>query len=132
MLHQIRKMVCLVIAAARGLATPDLISHSMQTDKINIPLAPGLGLLLEFTHFDHYNRRFRALHEPLTWEEYLPAREAMREERIMPVLTDGELQELSMCHWLQRLGMHDFMKVADTYKTNCVTGGATASKEYTV
>ncbi|KAM9311892.1 pseudouridylate synthase 1 homolog [Gastrophryne carolinensis] len=113
MLHQIRKMVCLVIAVARGLVSADLLLHSVTANKVNIPLAPGLGLLLEFTHFDQYNRRIQdsTLHEPLIWEEFLPDREAIREERILPVIMDGELQELSMCHWLQRLSIHDFMNV---------------------
>lgn len=113
MLHQIRKMVCLVIAIARGLASPDLLLHSVQKDKVNIPLVPGLGLLLELTHYDHYNQRFEdtALHDPITWEEFLPAREAIREETIMPVIIKGELEELSMCHWLEKLSAHDFMNV---------------------
>ncbi|XP_072258572.1 pseudouridylate synthase 1 homolog isoform X3 [Pyxicephalus adspersus] len=113
MLHQIRKMVCLVIAVARGLASPDLLPYSVQMDKVNIPLAPGLGLVLEFTHFDSYNLRYHEspLHDPITWEEFLPAREAIREERIMPVIIKGEINDLSMCLWLQRLSIHNFMNV---------------------
>lgn len=117
MQHQIRKMVCLVIAVARGLVSPDLLPHSVQMDKINIPRAPGLGLVLEFTHFDYYNQCFhdRTLHDPITWEEFLPVREAIREEKIMPAIIEGELNDLSMCHWLQKLCTHDFMNVANKY-----------------
>ncbi|KAM5170493.1 pseudouridylate synthase 1 homolog [Mantella aurantiaca] len=113
MLHQIRKMVCLVIAIAQGLVSPDLLLHSVQKDKVNIPLAPGLGLVLELTHFDSYNQHFddRALHDPITWEEYILAREAIREETIMPVIIKGELDDLSMYHWLKKLCIHDFMNV---------------------
>ncbi|XP_068128599.1 pseudouridylate synthase 1 homolog [Hyperolius riggenbachi] len=121
MLHQIRKMVCLIIAVARGLVPADLLIHSMQMEKVNIPLAPGLGLVLEFTHFDSYNRRFfDSPHEPITWEDFLPAREAFREEKVMPVIVEGELRDLSMCHWLQQLSMHNFMNIADSSKMNSV------------
>lgn len=117
MLHQIRKMVCLVIAVAQGLVSPDLLLHSVQMDKVNIPLAPGLGLVLEFTHFDYYSHRFpdRTLHEEINWEELLPAREAIREQEIMPGIIKGELKYLSMHHWLQSLSMHNFMNVTITH-----------------
>lgn len=115
MLHQIRKMVCLVIAVARGLVSPDLLPHSVQMDKVNIPRAPGIGLVLEFTHFDYYNQRYndRTFHDPVTWEEFLPVREAFREEKIMPTIIKGELEDLSMSYWLKKLCTHDFMNVAD-------------------
>ncbi|CAI9572068.1 unnamed protein product [Staurois parvus] len=118
MLHQIRKMVCLVIAVARGMVSPDLLIHSVQMDKVNIPRAPGLGLVLEFTHFDYYNQYCidRTLHEPITWEEFSPAREAFRDEKIMPAIIEGELKELSMCHWLQTFSMHNFMNVKENHK----------------
>ncbi|XP_077328875.1 pseudouridylate synthase 1 homolog isoform X3 [Lithobates pipiens] len=105
MQHQIRKMVCLVIMVARGLVSPDLLPHSVQMDKVKIPQAPGLGLVLEFTHFDCYNQHFhdRTLHDPITWEEFLPVREAIREEKIMPAIIEAELKDLSMCYWLQRI-----------------------------
>lgn len=119
MLHQIRKMVCLVIAVTRGLVSPDLLLHSVQMDKVNIPAAPGLGLLLEFTHFDSYNQHLadRTVHELITWEEFLPAMEAIREEKIMPVIIEGELKDLSMCQWLEKVCMHNFMNLGKNDKT---------------
>lgn len=47
MLHQIRKMVGLAIAVVRGLAPESVISKAWQEDRLDIPVAPGLGLVLE-------------------------------------------------------------------------------------
>jgi tRNA pseudouridine38-40 synthase len=47
MMHQIRKMVGLIIAVARGLASLDTVHRAWKTDRLDIPVAPGLGLVLE-------------------------------------------------------------------------------------
>ena len=47
MLHQIRKMIGMVIAVVRGDADESVITDSWNTDRIDVPRAPGLGLMLE-------------------------------------------------------------------------------------
>lgn len=47
MLHQIRKMVGMTIAVARGLATIDTLHKAWKTERLDLPVAPGLGLVLE-------------------------------------------------------------------------------------
>lgn len=47
MLHQIRKMVGLTIAIMKGLTNCDTVTRTWESDKLDIPIAPGLGLLLE-------------------------------------------------------------------------------------
>lgn len=47
MLHQIRKMVGLMIAVVRGLADMGIMEKAFGKDKVMIPTAPGLGLLLD-------------------------------------------------------------------------------------
>jgi tRNA pseudouridine38-40 synthase len=51
MLHQIRKMVGLMIAIVRGMTTTDTLQKSWEREKLDIPIAPGLGLLLEEVGF---------------------------------------------------------------------------------
>lgn len=47
MLHQIRKMVATVIAIARNMVPKETINEAFETkDKMDIPLAPSLGLCL--------------------------------------------------------------------------------------
>lgn len=47
MLHQIRKMVGVAMAIAGGYVTEDIISKAFSLDQYDLPMAPGLGLLLE-------------------------------------------------------------------------------------
>lgn len=47
MLHQIRKMVGLTIAISRGLTAEEVINKAYDYPKLDIPIAPSSGLLLE-------------------------------------------------------------------------------------
>jgi tRNA pseudouridine38-40 synthase len=47
MLHQIRKMIGLVITVVQGLAGEDIIDRAWGGDRVDIPKAPALGLLLD-------------------------------------------------------------------------------------
>ncbi|KAK9719753.1 tRNA pseudouridine synthase 1 [Basidiobolus ranarum] len=57
MIHQIRKMMGMIILITRTGSPLTLIEQSFGPTKINIPKAPGLGLLLEEPVFSSYNRR---------------------------------------------------------------------------
>jgi tRNA pseudouridine38-40 synthase len=57
MMHQIRKMVAMVALVVRCGSPTDLITRAYGPEKIPIPKAPGLGLLLERPIFDNYNNR---------------------------------------------------------------------------
>ncbi|XP_069622210.1 stAR-related lipid transfer protein 5 isoform X1 [Ranitomeya imitator] len=113
MLHQIRKMVGLIIAVVKGVVTPEFLPLSMTLKKTNLPLAPALGLVLECTHFESHNRRCYSSHSSrtVTWEEFLPTTEAFREEKIMPVIIDGELTDLSFSNWLQQFSGYTFLVI---------------------
>lgn len=58
MLHQIRKMVGLAMAVVRGLTEAEVISRAWRRERLDVPIAPGLGLVLEEPHYDKYNKRF--------------------------------------------------------------------------
>lgn len=55
MLHQIRKMIGLALAVVRGLTSDDTIIKAFKEDKIDIPTAPSLGLVLNQVHYDRYS-----------------------------------------------------------------------------
>jgi tRNA pseudouridine38-40 synthase len=57
MMHQIRKMVAMAALVVRCGCPIERIHESYQNNKISIPKAPGLGLLLERPVFDSYNKR---------------------------------------------------------------------------
>lgn len=47
MQHHIRKMIGLAIAVIRGFTVEETIHRAFKSDPIDIPKAPGLGLMLE-------------------------------------------------------------------------------------
>lgn len=114
MMHQIRKMIGLVIAVIKGYAKEDVMERSWGQAKVDVPKAPGLGLVLERVHFDRYNKRFGGdgLHERLEWESEEEAIQAFKEAHIYPTIVETERQEGSMVSWMATLPIHDFEATA--------------------
>ena len=57
MMHQIRKMVSMAALVVRCGCPEGRLQESLTEERISIPKAPGLGLLLERPVFDTYNQR---------------------------------------------------------------------------
>ncbi|CAB1318624.1 unnamed protein product [Coregonus sp. 'balchen'] len=114
MMHQIRKMIGLVIAVVKGYSGDEVLKRSWGEEKVDVPKAPGLGLVLEKVHFDRYNKRFGGdgLHECLEWTEEEQAILAFKEEHIYPSIVVTECQEGSMANWMATLPIHDFEATA--------------------
>ncbi|CAG9835842.1 unnamed protein product [Diabrotica balteata] len=116
MLHQIRKMVGCLLAIIRGLASEDIIKDSFKSDKVIIPRAPGLGLVLEYVHYDRYNNRYGddGVHEKLTWDEVEDKVQQFKEEYIFPTIIDKEVEEECMVYWVNnKLSKHSYDKEED-------------------
>jgi len=56
-LHQIRKMIGLLILVVRSNSPKQLIAETFKQEKIHVPKAPGLGLLLQELFFDAYDQK---------------------------------------------------------------------------
>lgn len=97
MLHQIRKMVGVVIAICRGVAKIDVIERSWKHDRLDLPIAPGLGLVLEEVHYDKYNEKFGndGMHERLDFIELSDEVAAFRAKHILPTIIKIEKEESS-------------------------------------
>ncbi|KAG7476381.1 hypothetical protein MATL_G00082270 [Megalops atlanticus] len=110
MMHQIRKMIGLVIAVARGHAPDGVLQRSWGEERVHVPKAPGLGLVLEQVHFEKYNLRYGAdgLHQPLDWAREGDEIAAFKEEHIYPTIVRTEREERSMQGWMETLPMHNF------------------------
>lgn len=119
MLHQIRKMIGLAIAVVRGLATEEHIEKSMEPPFMDVPKAPGLGLVLEEVHYDRYNRKYGGdgHHEPLKWDAENDAIEKFKQEHIYPVIVETERSDKSMINWLPTLDLHSFSSSEKRLKT---------------
>ncbi|KAM9338104.1 pseudouridylate synthase 1 homolog [Symphorus nematophorus] len=120
MLHQIRKMIGLVIAVIKGYAKEEVMERSWGQEKVDVPKAPGLGLVLERVHFDRYNKRFGGdgLHERLEWDREEAAIKAFKEAHIYPTIVETECQEGSMVSWMSTLPIHDFDATATDTRDN--------------
>ncbi|XP_018560852.1 tRNA pseudouridine synthase A [Anoplophora glabripennis] len=111
MMHQIRKMVGCLIAVVKGLASVDIIKDSFQMEKVNVPRAPGLGLVLDYVHYDRYNNRYGTdgMHEKLTWEDVEDEINNFKEKYIYPTIVETEIKEESMIYWIKnKLSRHSY------------------------
>ncbi|XP_050733235.1 pseudouridylate synthase 1 homolog isoform X2 [Eriocheir sinensis] len=106
LLHQIRKMISVVIVIRRGLASTNFISQALSRDYTFLPIAPGLGLVLEDQHYDYYNKKIASSNDhldALVWDAEAGAIEEFRQRAIMTPIMDTELRERSMLKWLSTL-----------------------------
>lgn len=117
MMHQIRKMIGLTIAVIRGFTSVETITKSFEGTRLDIPMAPGLGLVLDQVHYDGYNNRFKdsdiPSHEQLVWDEFEPAVQEFRDKFIYPVIKETELKEQPMLKWLDTLPCHSYDERVD-------------------
>jgi tRNA pseudouridine38-40 synthase len=132
MLHQIRKMIGLVIGIVRGYLDENTIQQSFNPPKLDIPRAPAVGLFLDNVKYLHYNRRLGndGIHEPLEWDEYEDSVSHFKEEYIHQHIVDTELREHTMLQWLQTLQLHDFHKTDSKIveKTQVISEDVDSSK----
>lgn len=112
MMHQIRKMVGLVISIMRGYKTPAIIEQAVQKDRLLVPQAPGLGLVLDNVHYTRYNERYGSdgHHEALTFAEENEAVEEFFRNNIMSTIIETELKDEPMKRWIGRLKLHEYEK----------------------
>ncbi|XP_061379850.1 pseudouridylate synthase 1 homolog isoform X2 [Danaus plexippus] len=108
MLHQIRKMIGLMIAVVRGHTDISTLEKSFGKEKVMIPTAPGLGLVLDKVHYERYDAKFKDSHESLTWDEEEDAVEKFKREKIFPNIVKGELESNSMGLWLEKMKNHSY------------------------
>lgn len=112
MLHQIRKMVGLALAIIRGLADKSAIALATSKIIMDIPTAPGLGLMLDTVHYDRYNRRYAedGSHQPLDWKDEQETVEAFIRSVILPQILDTEVTDKPMLEWLDYLKRHTYVE----------------------
>lgn len=110
MMHQIRKMVGLVIAIMRGFVDSEIINRAVEKERIIIPQAPGLGLVLDNVHYPRYNERYGSdgVHEQLLFEEEDDAIEEFFRDKIMSTIIETELRDNPMADWIGRLKNHSY------------------------
>jgi len=95
MMHQIRKMIGMVISICRGISVPSSLEESLTQNKLDTPRAPALGLVLEQPHYEVYNAKFALSHKSLEWdgEALVSAVAAFRKQHIDADIISCELSE---------------------------------------
>ncbi|KAG0290561.1 tRNA pseudouridine synthase 1 [Dissophora globulifera] len=106
MLHQIRKMVGLIVMIIRTDTPMTLIPETFKANKINIPKAPSMGLLLERPMFNTYNRKIEGKNPALDFGPYETEMEAFKEKYIYEGIIKEELEFNRFDEYLQILDGH--------------------------
>ena len=103
-------MVGLVLAIFRGHTPIDTYRKAITKDRIDIPMAPGLGLVLNKIHYDNYNERFGSdgVHEALEFTDQEEDIEKFFRKYILSTIIDTEMKEKSMSTWLKTLDLFTF------------------------
>ncbi|TWU73221.1 tRNA pseudouridine synthase 1 [Metarhizium rileyi] len=125
MMHQIRKMVGLASLMVRCGTALDRVGDTYQQQKVAIPKAPGLGLLLERPVFENYNRRAKDTLGKATIDfgRYEEKLEAFKQKHIYSRIFEVEEKENTF---------HGFYNQIDQFKSNhflWLTAGGTKVAE---
>lgn len=105
MMHQIRKMIGLLLAVTREVIDSGIFKRAFSRSLTKTPTAPGLGLVLDKLHFDEYNRLVESdgLYEKLTWEECDGALKQFRDRYIDSKIFQTEIDKQPTLEWLETL-----------------------------
>ncbi|KAJ9607087.1 tRNA pseudouridine synthase 1 [Cladophialophora chaetospira] len=95
MMHQIRKMVGMVALVVRCGCDPKRLIESMGSERLSIPKAPSLGLLLERPVFESYNKRAKDMlsKEPINFDKFKTEMDAFKQKQIYERMYNDEEKE---------------------------------------
>ncbi|ONH67797.1 tRNA pseudouridine synthase 1 [Cyberlindnera fabianii] len=94
MLHQIRKMIAMASLVTRTGCPVERITQCFNADKVNIPKAPALGLLLEQPVYSGYNQRLNDFgYNPLEFSKYEEKMQAFKMKHIYDKIYKEEVTE---------------------------------------
>ncbi|ORY01221.1 pseudouridine synthase [Basidiobolus meristosporus CBS 931.73] len=106
MIHQIRKMVGLVILMARTNTPLSLMKKTFEEKKINIPKAPGIGLLLEKPVFGSYNKKAQGMgRDAIVFDAYEEQIEQFKNKYIYDAMVKVENEENYFDQWIKGIDM---------------------------
>lgn len=103
MMHQIRKMMGLLLAVVRGVTDRSIYDMVFTDRPINCPTAPGLGLVLNRLHFDAHDRTVGEGYGKLMWEEWEDSVQEFFEQKVKSNIVRTEVCEEQMYEWVEFL-----------------------------
>ncbi|KCV72290.1 tRNA pseudouridine38-40 synthase, variant [Fonticula alba] len=112
MMHQIRRMVGLVVALLRVGAPEGCISLTLGSKACFVPRAPGAGLFLDQILFESYSRRLISINSeqpPLDWNiTHQETIAAFKQSQIYPSMVEAE-QEDQFAEFLDYVDRHSIL-----------------------
>ena len=91
MLHQIRKLIGMMLGVVRGAWKEEDQIFALKTkESCNVPMAPELGLFLCECIYHAYNTRYAETHEPMLLGNYADKVEAFKKKFIYPHMARTE------------------------------------------
>lgn len=82
LLHQIRKMICLAVDVARGVAPMETMERALDRElDMRVNIAPAQGLFMEMAYYENYNRRKNDDLVALDWTVDGPAKQRWEDFR---------------------------------------------------
>lgn len=94
MLHQIRKMIAMASLVVRTGCPLDRINEAFGADKVNIPKAPALGLLLEQPVYEGYNKRLQDFgYKEINFRNHAEEMDAFKKKHIYDKIYAEEVKE---------------------------------------
>lgn len=104
-MHQIRKMIGLLLAVVREVTDESVFERAFSQHTVDIPTAPGLGLVLEQVYYENYNKRFgeKGIRELLTWTEADEIVNEFQGKFIEPIITQNEIEKELMLNWVDEI-----------------------------
>ncbi|XP_011497273.1 PREDICTED: tRNA pseudouridine synthase A, mitochondrial, partial [Ceratosolen solmsi marchali] len=111
MLHQIRKMIAIIIGIMRNIITAKELEQTFEQQKFDIYRAPSLGLMLYFVHYEYYDKRYGSdgIHEKLDWADCEKEIIEFEKNIIYNYIIDTEIKENTMLNWLAKLNTNSFI-----------------------
>jgi tRNA pseudouridine38-40 synthase len=94
MLHQIRKMIAMASLVVRTGCPIERITQAFEPEKVNIPKAPALGLLLEQPVYSGYNQRLNDFgYKPIDFKDYAKEMDEFKMKHIYDKIYAEEVSE---------------------------------------
>lgn len=105
MLHQIRKMIGMAVAVFRDMAPESALKHALRSrEREGVPIAPDLGLFLDRSYFESYNKQWGHQHGCLDSDEmYGDQIQAFKLEKLYPSLVERDQAEQCNASWIQEM-----------------------------
>lgn len=105
MMHQIRRMVGLLLAVTRGVVDDNVFERAFSNSAMEIPTAPGHGLVLDEVHYDFYSWNNTQLKKQihLRWADVTERIDDFNARFIQPTIIRNEIEENLMLNWVSSL-----------------------------